>query len=170
MTSPAYSFTVDEARLAYDSWGCNCGPSALATILGITLDQVRTVVERVGFAGKRYISPGMMEKAIGIAGGKIDRSNFLTAVTDQNFPTHGLARIQWTGPWTAPGSNPKWAYRQTHWVASWHHDHAITIFDVNGGIRPLQDWKREIVPLILEQCVPRNDGGWYVTHSWEVLK
>lgn len=167
MPNPAYSFTAEEARQAHDSWGCNCGPSALATILGITLDQVRTAVELVGFAEKRYTSPSMMEAAIGNAGGSLWQRNYLTAVRDQNFPNCGLARIQWTGPWEADGANPKWRYRQTHWVASWRHDHLISIFDVNGGIRSIADWKKEIVPLIVAS-VPRADGGWYVTHSWEV--
>jgi hypothetical protein len=166
-SAPAYSFTADEARLAYDSWGCNCGPAALATILGITLDRVHTAVDRVGFAEKRYMSPSMMEQAIGIAGGKIDHRPFLGPIRDQNFPHHGLARIQWTGPWTDDDVNPKWRYRQTHWVASWRHDHAISIFDVNGGILSVADWKKQIVPLIVAE-IPRADGGWYVTHSWEV--
>lgn len=172
MSDPSYSFTADEARLAHDSWGCNCGPAALAMILGITLDQVRTAVDRVGFAERRYMNPTMMQKAIGIAGGRligignrIDREP-----AELNFPTCGLARIQWTGPWTAEGANLKWRYRQTHWVASWCSPTGLTVFDVNGGVRSFYDWEETIVPAILEACVPRADGGWYVTHSWEVTQ
>lgn len=161
-------FSQQDIQHAFESWGCNCGPAALAAVLQVSLDDVRSAVQSVGFDQKRYTSPSMMERAVFTAGGKITRRNL---VTDQRrFPLRGLARIQWTGPWTAPGSNPKWAYRHTHWVASRRAGDQTAIFDINGGIMLLSDWEADIVPEILKQCVPRNDGGWYVTHSWEVAR
>jgi hypothetical protein len=46
------------------------------------------------------------------------------------------------------------------------------IFDINamnsGGWVGLSDWVDVIVPHILERCVPRNDGRWFLTHVVEV--
>ena len=35
-------FTLSDAERAYDDWGCNCGPAALAAICGMTLVPVYT--------------------------------------------------------------------------------------------------------------------------------
>jgi hypothetical protein len=34
-------FTLDEAQAAADTWGMNCGPGAIAAVLGLTLDELR---------------------------------------------------------------------------------------------------------------------------------
>ena len=169
-TQATINFGRDDARAASDEWGCNCGPSALAAILGKRPDDVREACESVGFADKRYMSPTMMRRAISLAGGKLHWERPVRRDSGQlMFPEIGLARIQFTGPWTAEGANPKWAYRQTHWVASWRHSHACEIFDINGGVRDYVDWVCDILPLITES-IKRADGGWYVTHSWEISK
>lgn len=39
----------------------------------------------------------------------------------------------------------------------------------NGsGWASLTDWERILVPHILENCVPRADGGWHLTHVVEI--
>lgn len=168
---PTLRFTEADAHRAFREFGCNCGPSALAAILGKTLEEIRPAVETVGFAEKRYMSPTMMAKAIPLAGGQITARHVhnATAPRTLRWPQAGLVRIQWTGPWTAPGSNPKWAYRQTHWVASWKEpaDPEPLLFDVNAGRIWLSNWTAHIVPL-LTGAIPRADGGWYVSHSWEI--
>lgn len=169
-------FTEEEAIAAHDEWGCNCGPAALAFTLGITLDAVRPFVEAAGFCrAKNYMSPTMMQRALGAARAcwcvKDLRGILLPAM---QFPDLGLARIQWLGPWTMAGANPKWAYRATHWVASRRLDLKRlaerlnpVIFDVNGGMMRLREWEEEIVPLITKS-IPRADGEWRITHSWEL--
>jgi hypothetical protein len=116
---------------------------------------------------KHYVNPTMMAQAIKHAGGVIvsKPQGFFN-----RFPINGLARIQWTGPWTAEGANPKWRYRQTHWVASWLLDGWVCIFDVNAGLIAQKDWESTTVPWIVKNCVPRADGGWYITHAWEVQR
>jgi len=170
-------FTVDDAQRAYDAWGCNCGPSAIAAICGLTLDEVRPHLK--GFDQKHYTNPTMMFdalKSIGI-GWVRDPS--------RNWPAYGLARIQWEGPWTEPGANPKWAYRQTHWVGAARRRPAhpvgdrltareqVGVWDVNAlgngtGWCALQDWNQTLVPHILAECVPRANGRWHITHAIEV--
>ncbi|MFN3624405.1 MAG: hypothetical protein ACK4TP_10120 [Hyphomicrobium sp.] len=90
-------------------------------------------------------------------------------------------------PWTAPDANPKWAYRQTHWVGAALRREAhpagdrlmsgatVAIWDVNAlgngtGWCALKDWSETLVPHILKECVSRASGGWHITHAIEVAR
>jgi hypothetical protein len=174
-------FSQADADRAYTDWGCNCGPAALAAILDLSLDAVRPAVESAGFSDRRYMSPTMMKAALRYLRVCWSERQITPAdIGGLAFPNRGLARIQWEGPWTAPGANPKWAYRQTHWVASWKSaagDATVAdkvwsqlspvIFDINGGLMEFNRWEEEIVPLITSS-IPRADGDWHVTHCWEI--
>lgn len=154
-------------------WGCNCGPAALAAVLGITLEQARVAVEKTGFADRGYMNPTMMADAIGHAGGKIVERMELPldrriACDTDYFSDGGLARIQWTGPWTAKGANHKWAYRATHWIATCRLNNVQwMVYDVNGGSMLFDHWLEHVVPEITA-TIKRADGGWFITHSWKV--
>lgn len=162
-------FTAEDAERAYEAWGCNCGPSAIAAICGLTLDEVRPHLK--GFDQKHYTNPTMMFdalKSIGI---------HHTRLRERAWPNYGLARVQWEGPWTAPGANPKWAYRQTHWVGAWFAGgcHGLGVWDVNAlgngtGWCAVDEWIGTIVPHLLKECVPRASGGWHITHAIEVAR
>lgn len=154
-------------------WGANCGPGAVAAIMGMSLEAVHPHFDAVDFGNKRYTSPGMMWDVLRSIGrpwrthtGKLP-----------HLPRYGLARVQWEGPWTEPGANPRWAYRQTHWIGArtngpLGHLDDVGIFDVNAlangtGWCSLHDWASTIVPFIL-QSYPRASGVWHVTHSVEI--
>jgi hypothetical protein len=153
-------FTVDEAQAAADAWGLNCGPGAVAAVLGMTLDELRPHLG--DFERKQYTNPTLMWSILNSVGVKWRTSR------DKAFPDYGLARIQWTGPWTKPGVSPRAAYRYTHWVGAAGDE----IFDINcmsvGGWVPSREWSGQVVPWLLGECVPRADGGWFVTHSVEI--
>lgn len=162
-----YPFTEEQMEAAADEWGCNCGPSALAFALQKPLGDVRYAIP--GFDTKGYTSPTMMKAAL---------ANLRQPYTCAVIPLGGtnnlhrfwqerpsLMRVQWTGPWTKPGVNPKWAYRMTHWITIWKERVAHLVFDCNGGVRDLASWCDEIVPE-LTGLYPRADGGWYPTHIW----
>lgn len=169
-----YPFTQEEAQAAYTEWGCNCGPTALAFALQSSLDHARNLIH--GFDQKRYTSPSMMSNALyqagrtfqAVANPRLERPFNFTFSEMYDVPL-ALVRIQWTGPWTAPGANPKWAYRQTHWVATWLDSPFLRVFDCNGGINEHADWEKRIVPMIVES-IPRADGGWFPTHIWRLNK
>lgn len=168
---PTYTFTAEEAQAAYDEWGCNCGPAALAFALQVPLDAVRTLIP--DFEQKRYTSPTMMRAALNAAGCSFD--DVKPATNDAMFhEREALVRIQWTGPWTQPGVNPKWAYRQTHWIATVLESIEApgdldVVFDINGGMVSFAEWESRIVPHILGSY-PRADGGWFPTHIWRMKK
>lgn len=163
-------FTEEEFQAANQEWGCNCGPSALACALAITLDDARRLLP--DFEKRRYTSPAMMKDAlVGRRWREITRRrNLPPAILPEPFPICGLVRVQWTGPWTAAGANPKWAYWHTHWIASFNlppKEGGCYVFDCNGGMRTYGSWVDDIVPLITES-IPRADGGWFATHLWEM--
>ncbi len=158
-----YPFTEEEAKAAYDEWQCNCGPAALAFALGMKLDAVRGAIP--DFDKKHYTSPSMMKAALANLGGRFD-SAVCPSPAGMFVDTVSLVRLQWSGPWTAPGANPKWAYRHTHWIATWTTPYN-TVFDVNGGIMAFHRWEKEIVPLIVA-TIPRADGGYFPTHIWRL--
>lgn len=162
---PKYTFTQDEAQTAYDEWGCNCGPTALAFALQTTLEKVHPLLP--GFDSKRYTNPSMMKRALEMANRRF-RSVQLP-VSTQMFDELALVRIQWTGPWTAQGARPRWAYRQTHWITTWSDCGSPWLFDCNGGVQSFPLWEKTIVPL-LTGAIERADGGWYPTHIWRLSR
>ena len=154
-------FTAADADAAYDEWGCNCGPGALAAIAGLTLDDVRPHMN--GFDGKGYTNPTMMFEAlssVGVGWMKIQPV----------WPDYGLCRLQWEGPWTEPGVPMRVRYRYTHWVGVRARSPGdVGIFDINcinngSGWCALADWERVIVPAITAQY-KRASGKWHITHS-----
>ena len=160
-----YTFTQEDAEKAYRDWGCNCGPSSLAFALRISLDEVRPLIP--GFNEKRYTSPSMMKAALAAA--RRGFQDTKPADVIRMFANRvALVRVQWTGPWTAADANPRWAYRQTHWIATYLNDGLYqAVFDINGGILEFPTWKTAIVPEIVAS-IPRADGGWFPTHIWRL--
>lgn len=171
--SPRYPFTEEESKKASIEWGANCGPNALAFALQVDLDTVRPLIP--GFEEKRYTSPTMMKAGIAAA------RRWFTAekaadLRDVMFSPDALAlvRIQFTGPWTKPGTNPRWAYWHTHWICTWATESVWSnlssremLFDVNGGVIEFCRWHREILP-VLTGMDKRSDGGWLPTHVWRL--
>lgn len=166
----ASKITLEAAERAYEEWGCNCGPGAIAAVCGLTLDQVRPHMG--DFERKRYTNPTLMWAALQSLGA---RFSYRGGNLGRRWPRYGLARIQWEGPWTKPGVPARAAYGRTHWVgvdARARDD--IGIFDINAvangsGWCALDEWTDVVAPWILRECVPRADGGWHITHAVEIL-
>lgn len=171
VTTPA-PFTLIDAEQAFDDWGANCGPGAIAAVLGRTLESVRPALLAQGFGAKRYTNPSLMLavlRTLAVAFRMTLRPP--TTATDR-WPQYGLVRIQWEGPWTKPGVPIAARYRQTHWVGARRGAAGVEIFDINcmsvGGWVTLDEWRDQVVPRLLRECVPRATGGWHQTHVLEV--
>lgn len=170
----SHVITFEEQLAANEAWGSNCGPGALAAVLGLSLETVRPHLR--DFDRKRYTNPTMMRQALE----SIDvRFAWRMALGQSKaFPTFGLARVQWSGPWTKPGVPAAAAYRHTHWIGSRlvqrepDGESDFEIFDVNalhvGGWIHERLWSTSLVPWLLETCEPKADGGWWITHVVEV--
>jgi hypothetical protein len=164
-------FTVDDGERAHAEWGSNCGPGALAAILGLTLDRVRPLLR--GFEDKHYVNPTMMFDALARYGGlRWGFQQLGKATPNLDFPEYGLARIQWEGPWTEPGVPMRVRYRYTHWVGAKVTPRGTGIFDINAlangsGWCALEDWEGEIVPRLVA-LYARASGRWHITHAVKV--
>jgi hypothetical protein len=129
LTTPTYSFSAQDLTKANDEWGCNCGPSALAAITGVSLDDVRPVIPE--FEKRKYTSHAMMKAALATMG-----VPWKDVTKDNPEPLlhtpaeYGLCRIQWEGPWYG-----RFAYFRTHWIASMESKELVYVFDCNGGWR-----------------------------------
>jgi hypothetical protein len=167
-------FTLADAERAHAEWGCNCGPSAIAAMAQLTLDEVRPFVG--DFERKRYTNPTLMLDTLSrlhrdglIAGWRKDTMH----QRDLTWPNYGVVRIQWEGPWTKLGVPMRARYRHTHWVGAARLNDDTGIFDINCinngcGWVSLKNWREITVPWILQECVPRATGGWHITHVIEV--
>lgn len=166
---PTYTFSEQDAQEAHGEWDCNCGPTALAFALQTSLQHVRPLLR--GFDQKRYTNPTMMKGALEAVNRKF--INVRPPDRERMFDEHpmkgrmSLVRIQWAGPWTAPGASPRWAYRQTHWITTWTERGVPLLFDCNGGIRGIVTWEDEIVPVLTGE-IDRADGDWFPTHIWKL--
>ena len=168
MQRPRAPFSLEDAQRAADTWGANCGPGALAAVLDKTLDHVRPHLG--DFERKRYTNPTLMWSAL--------RSLGVRWKLTYEWPRNGLIRVQWEGPWTAPGVPMKARYRHTHWIGCrstlGEPGGKVLIFDINcicvGGWVPYQEWEGQVVPWLLRQCEPKANGRWTTTHRVELMK
>jgi len=168
---PPALFTADDAEQASDEWGANCGPGALAAVLGKTLDEVRPHL--LDFEQKRYTHPTLMFQILN--GLKVRYTYKAGNLGRWDWPAFGLVRVQWEGPWMDPGVQIAVRYRRTHWVGA--HTTPLgsaKIFDINaisvGGWIDVQTWMTSLVPWLLEECVPRANGNWYITHRIDIKR
>lgn len=157
-------FSEADANRAWEEWGANCGPGALAAILGLTLDEVRPHMG--DFESKRYTNPMLMYACLKSL--KADAH----LRPDREWPGYGLVRVQWEGPWTEPGVDRRARYRFTHWIGTACVRDDRGIFDINcmnngTGWVSLEDWTSIIVPHLTAQY-PRATGAWHITHGIEI--
>lgn len=166
-------FSSDDMNRANEEWGCNCGPTALAAALRIMLEEARDLIP--WFVERKYTSPSMMTAALNASGVKWNeltkRRHIPPSSCPECLPDHGLVRVQWTGPWTQPGANGRWAYGFTHWFATFTLEprcpQHLVVFDCNSGPVTWQQW-RDSVPHAITSQINRADGGWYLTHLIQV--
>lgn len=171
-TLRALRFSATDAERAFDAWGANCGPGALAAVSGLPLDGVREHLR--SFDQKRYTNPSMMLEALRSLQIPFRLILRPPATSTTVWPQRlGLVRVQWTGPWTAPGVPIRVRYRHTHWIAAARTaSDDIGVFDINcmdsGGWVSLASWIDVIVPY-LTRAHSRADGGWHQTHVVETV-
>lgn len=166
-------FTYEDAERAHSEWGANCGPTAVAAISRLTLDELRPHMG--SFEKKKYTNPKLMWEVLDA----LFLENAILAwekskSRSPTWPDYGLCRIQWHGPWTEPGMPKRVAYRHTHWVGAARRGNTIGVYDINAMQPHHSGWVREdhwaglIVPYILEICEPKASGRWSITHAVEV--
>lgn len=142
---------ADEARAV---WRANCGPIALAALLGRPVMGVREFFPR--FPKQPWTNPTHMKAALDLAGRR-------HRTTTTKVPL-ALWFIQWDGPWLAPGVPVTVAYRHTHWIAAARG----LVYDANAGEWITRaEWEAEVVPHLLSYR--QQATGWRVRTGIEVL-
>lgn len=143
-----------DADEAHATWKANCGPAALAALLGWPVMATRRLFPR--YPAQPWTNPTHMKAALDAAG--VRHRNTATRVP------HALWFIQWNGPWDAPGVPVTVAYRHTHWIAAARG----LVYDVNAGEWISRaEWEAELVPHLLA-ATPKATG-WRVRTGIEVL-
>jgi hypothetical protein len=123
------------------------------------------------FELKRYTNPTLMWEILRNLG--VHWKMTTGGAGGETWPSWGLARIQWEGPWTAEGVPMAARYRKTHWVGcNGLHRTNIGIWDINclnngSGWVSLKDWDAITAPAIMRNY-PQANGAWHITHSVEI--
>lgn len=163
-------FTADDADRAADGW-FNCGPGALCAVADLMPDEALPHLR--GFERKHYTNPSMMQGALaslGITFKRVYECLGRGQARNPVYPTFGLVRVQWDGPWCAEGVRVAARYRYTHWVA-WDSV-AAAVFDINaigvGGWICVREWRDQLVPWLIREVVKRGNGNWWPTHCWQM--
>ena len=161
-------FGLAEADAAFVTWGANCGPAAIAAVVGVTLDALRPAMG--DFERKGYTNPTLMWAVLD----RVAAGRWYRQLAPLTWPRWGLVRVQWGGPWTRPGAPVAAAYRHTHWIgaAAPTDQHVIQVFDINaisvGGWIDAHEWASSLVPWLLREVEPEADGRWWMTHVVEI--
>ena len=106
---PPLRFSADEANQATQKWGLNCGPMSIAAACCMRLDEAYEAVSPF----KGYMNPTHVSDALT----RIGQEFVVLKGLRERKLCHGINRIQWEGPWLAPGKDKREAYKHTHWVA-----------------------------------------------------
>ncbi len=171
-------FTEAQALKAGDEWGFNCGPAAVAVALNLSLLEVRPLFAAVGFEERGFTNPTMIHAVLkAMRGSPLMRTAILFRYEPDPFPHHGIVRVQFDGPWTQKGVPPQAAYEHTHYVATQMSQLGSRfVFDLNAygwndhgptGWVSYERWCEKILPLITPK---RGNGGWWITHSYELRR
>jgi len=147
-----------------ETWKANCGPSALAAVLGVPLREVRASFP--SFPAKPWTTPTSMAAAL-VAQGVRHR-------VQQGMPrgsVHGVAFVQLRGTWDSAPERAQ--YRHTHWVGLHRTGGALSVYDCNagaaGGWLSADAWKAQVLAELLARHRGAS-GKWAVRVVLEVLR
>ena len=148
-------FAPPDVDAAYDAWGANCGPCSLAAVLGVSVEAVRPFMDS-GWERRRYTNLMHMYAALRNAGAKV------SPTPGTEFPAHGLAFIQWKGPWD---SHVLRAYQHTHWLGI----DGEMVYDLNADASWVKrDLWKKAMPVLIRDEMKGATGDWYVRKGIEV--
>lgn len=160
---PLLAYGVPEAQEAWEGWGANCGPWALAAVLGVDLNAVRELLP--AFARRPFTKETDMRDALRRAGQDwVELSH--------GWPSFGLVRVAWHGPWW-DSPDPFARLRHSHWIATHDRVDGRWVFDGNmiaiGGWARPDFWRAVCVPDLLAACDPLATGAWRVVDRFEIV-
>jgi hypothetical protein len=151
---PSLPYTWTESAVAHAQWKASCGHHSIAAATQQPLSKVRETLDHEG----GWMNPTQMGKSLQRLG--------ISHIRERNNKNQrvelGITRIQWTGKWTLPGSDPAIAYRHTHYVARKGKFVLDTVIHPALWI-PGPLWEQAIAKY---SVLPPSDG-WYSTDFWK---
>ncbi|RKH93640.1 hypothetical protein [Corallococcus sp. AB038B] len=153
-------FTPPDLLAAHATWGANCGPGALASVLGAPVMGLRPHFP------KPWTTPTVMQAALTAQSQRFH--------VHQGFPVGdllGLTFVQFRGTWdTAP---ERAQCRHTHWVDLKRVGLALAVYDVNAGDAgawlPSDEWKAQVLaPLMAGR--QGASGLWRIRVTLDVMR
>jgi hypothetical protein len=143
-----------DLRLASKLRGANCGPAAYAATF--ECDVLDIMGSFPQFPRRPYTTTSQMISAF--AGNGID-----VRKCPGQFPTDGVALLQFIGPWGDETTTSSSALRRTHWVGV----KGALLYDLNWGAwLPLISWEAIVFPMFTD-FEPRI-AGWSVRCGLQV--
>ncbi len=162
--APALLFGAEDQQRAYDLYGSNCGPGAIAGICGTTPEHV------VGMLGEKFQKiRGTTEIMLRAT---LDQLGVRWEDVPAGWPDYGIARVQWGGPWLY-SDDPFEKLRHSHWIGvATRGLPNVMIFDINaigvGGWISLAEWDDLVIPWLLEACEPEATGEWWISETLKI--
>lgn len=151
-------YVPSDVAIAEHVFGANCGPVSLAVAISEDVCDVMRWFPEFMEPERRYTNLTAMRKALYAMGNS-------PKVLRQEFPAHGVALIQWLGPWTKNNFFSRWSLRHSHWIAV----SGQFVFDyIDATWRTIASWEQNVVPMYLNQ-IPQA-AGWDIKFGIEVEK
>ena len=162
--APCLAFDWQHQAAALRLLGANCGPGAIAGMVGST---------------PAYVAKMMSPKLQKIKG--TTETMLRDTLTDLGVSWHdttpgwveyGIVRIQFDGAWMH-SSNPFAKYYESHWIGVCSHvPKKPVVFDINaikmGGWTSLRDWTQHVLPRLLPPLDAGGTGGWFISDALEI--
>jgi hypothetical protein len=154
-------YVPPDVQAAYEAFGANCGPAALAAMLGRPVMDLRRAIEPFrGFMSFADMIRSLKSLGVEHVTMRKDFKLIGALVADAHKWDGRLTIIQWGGKWLQPGVHPGAALSRTHWIAVRHSPELA--YDVNageyGGWLTFGQWG-ELAKAIMAE-VPKCDGQW----------
>lgn len=161
---PKLRFSLEDQQRAYDEFGANCGPGAVAGVCGYTPGEVLNVMPE--FERRRSTTEIMLTAAL-------DGLGVIWEERTPDLVSYGILRVQWHGPWL-DDADPYEKMRHSHWVGISKLSDRPQVFDINaisvGGWIDKDEWAHGLVPWLLETSEPRATGEWHMSEGYEVKR
>jgi hypothetical protein len=164
---------VDEAKKA---WGANCGPAALAAVLG------RPVMEMAAYFPRFH--PGRCASTVQIAEAIAKATDDEVAVTPSQridmrsgkgfvsrmWPSRGVACLMFHGPWDLQRSRSpdaaKKLYKHAHWIGIQQLGMVTMVYDIHSKCwEPVCDWRDETLARVLDD---HKSNEWWCRMGFEI--
>lgn len=150
---PVVPWDIDVARI---NFGANCGPAAFAAVTQREVCRVMRYFPQ--FPERPWTNLTQMLRALAEAG-------YATQVQKCGAPSHGVALVQWLGPWTEKQFFSRWSLIHTHWIGvegDWVFDHNTCCWQT------LAEWASGTAPGLIAEV--RRATGWRIKYGVEVTR